>query len=80
MVLVVDDEPDARELLAIGLGYCGASVRTASSAREALEALAEEKFDILVSDIGMPGEDGYELIRRVRAPPPEAGGGRLRSR
>jgi PAS domain S-box-containing protein len=73
-VLVVDDEPDARELLAVGFGHCGARVTTASSAREALEALAGEKFDVLVSDIGMPGEDGYELIRRVRALPPEAGG------
>ena len=79
-VLVVDDEPDARELLAVGLGHCGALVTTASSALEALEAITGEKFDVLVSDIGMPGEDGYELIRRVRALPPEAGGGRQRSR
>ncbi|MDQ3802377.1 MAG: PAS domain S-box protein [Acidobacteriota bacterium] len=73
-VLVVDDEPDARELLSAGLGQCGAQVSTASSAREALEAVAGAKFDVLVSDIGMPGEDGYELIRRVRALPPGAGG------
>ncbi|HEX8561036.1 MAG TPA: PAS domain S-box protein [Pyrinomonadaceae bacterium] len=73
-VLVVDDEQDARELLAAGLGQCGARVTTASSAREALEALAAQRFDALVSDIGMPGEDGYELIGRVRALPPEAGG------
>lgn len=73
-MLVVDDELDVRELLAAGLGHCGARVTTASSAREALEAIAGEKFDILVSDIGMPGEDGYELLRRVRALPPEAGG------
>ena len=73
-VLVVEDEPDARELLAVGLGHCGARVMTASSAREALEAMGGEKFDVLVSDIGMPGEDGYELIRQVRALPPEAGG------
>jgi PAS domain S-box-containing protein len=73
-VLVVDDEPDARELLATGLGQCGADVVTASTAREAFEALGRAKFDVLISDIGMPGEDGYELIRRVRALPPEAGG------
>jgi CheY-like chemotaxis protein len=73
-VLVVDDEPDARELLAAGLGQCGAEVVTASSAREALEAMMNEKFDALISDIGMPGEDGYELIRRVRELPAEAGG------
>ena len=73
-LLVVDDEPDARELLAVGLGQCGAEVVTASSAAEAVEAVSKERFDAIVSDIGMPDEDGYELIRRVRALPPEAGG------
>ncbi|HEX8293113.1 MAG TPA: PAS domain S-box protein [Pyrinomonadaceae bacterium] len=73
-VLVVDDEDDARQLISTGLGQCGAEVVTASSARAALEALAGSKFDVLVSDIGMPGEDGYELIRRVRALPHAAGG------
>jgi PAS domain S-box-containing protein len=73
-VLVVDDERDARELLAAGLGQCGAEVVTASSAREALEALEGAKFDALVSDIGMPGEDGYDLIRRLRSLRPDQGG------
>jgi CheY-like chemotaxis protein len=73
-ILVVEDEPDARELLAAGLGQCGAEVTAVSSAREALEALAGAKFDALISDIGMPGEDGYELIGRVRKLPAEAGG------
>ncbi|HEX8354395.1 MAG TPA: response regulator, partial [Pyrinomonadaceae bacterium] len=73
-VLVVDDEPDAREMLAAGLGQCGALVTTAASALEALEYMAGARFDVLISDIGMPGEDGYELIRRVRELPPEAGG------
>jgi PAS domain S-box-containing protein len=73
-VLVVDDEEDARELLAAGLGQCGADVTTVSSAQEALGALARGQFSVLVSDIGMPGEDGYELIRRVRALPAEGGG------
>jgi len=73
-VLIVDDELDTRELLAAGLGQCGADVTTASSAREALEALAHGKFDVLLSDIGMPGEDGYELIRRVRGLHADAGG------
>jgi PAS domain S-box-containing protein len=73
-VLVVDDEADARELLAAGLGQCGAEVVTASSAHTALEALAGGKFDALISDIGMPGEDGYELIRKVRALPADGGG------
>ena len=73
-VLVVDDEPDTRELLRVGVGQCGAEVVTAGSAQEALEVIAEESPDLLISDIGMPGEDGYELIRKVRALP--AGRGR----
>ena len=73
-VLVVDDEADTRELLTMGLGRCGAQVVTAASAVEALEALAAGEFDALVSDIGMPGVDGRELIRRVRTLPPERGG------
>ncbi|HEX7174822.1 MAG TPA: PAS domain S-box protein [Pyrinomonadaceae bacterium] len=73
-VLVVDDELDARELLRVGIGHCGAEVRTASSVQEALEAIENERPDLLISDIGMPGEDGYELIRRVRELPAENGG------
>ena len=73
-VLVVDDEADTREMLRVGLTRCGAEVTTASSAPEALEALARGAPEVLISDIGMPGEDGYELIRRVRALPPEGGG------
>jgi PAS domain S-box-containing protein len=65
-VLVVDDEPDTRELLKQGLEYCGASVRLAGSAAEALAKLDNELPDILISDIGMPGTDGYDLIRQVR--------------
>jgi PAS domain S-box-containing protein len=75
-VLVVDDEPDARELLKAGLGRCGAEVVLAGSASAALEAIAVSVPDLLISDIGMPGEDGYELIRRVRSLP-AASGGRL---
>lgn len=74
-VLVVDDEPDARDVLAAALESCGLRVTTASSAGEALEALRRERPDILLSDIGMPHEDGFQLIRRVRALPPEEGGG-----
>jgi CheY-like chemotaxis protein len=70
-VLVVDDAPDTRELLKVGLSQCGAEVTTAASAREALEAIERETPDLLISDIGMPDEDGYELIRRVRALPDE---------
>jgi signal transduction histidine kinase len=66
-VLFVDDEEDARELLAHVLGDAGALVRTAASAAEAMSLLERERFDVLVSDIGMPGEDGYSLMRRVVA-------------
>ena len=73
-VLVVDDEEDAREAMAIGLGRHGARVATASSASEALSALARERPQVLVADIGMAGEDGYALLRNVRALPAERGG------
>lgn len=66
-VLVVDDEPDTRELLRKVLEGCGSEVTTAGSAAEALAAFAESKPDVLISDIGMPEEDGYELIGKVRA-------------
>ncbi|HYQ17997.1 MAG TPA: response regulator, partial [Polyangiaceae bacterium] len=73
-VLVVDDEMDAREALVGLLERCGAQVRSAASVAEAMTALASEVPDVLISDIGMPREDGYELIRRVRLLPAEAGG------
>ena len=73
-VLVVDDEEDTREAMAIGLGRHGARVATASSASEALDALARERPQVLVADIGMAGEDGYALLRKVRALPAERGG------
>jgi len=73
-VLVVDDEVDTRELFRAGISQCGAEVATAGSAQEALEAIEAERPDLLISDIGMPGEDGYELIRKVRALPAGRGG------
>ncbi|HVG33971.1 MAG TPA: ATP-binding protein [Pyrinomonadaceae bacterium] len=73
-VLVVDDEADTRELIAAVLTNCGARVTPAGSAAEALELLERERFDVLVSDIGMPEEDGYSFIRKIRARPPERGG------
>ena len=73
-ILVVDDESDTRELLRQGLEYCGAKVRVAASAAEALQALTGSYPDILISDIGMPQVDGYELIRQIRQRPKEHGG------
>jgi PAS domain S-box-containing protein len=74
-VLAVDDEADTREMLALVLGECDAEVRTAASAAEALAVLDEWDAEVLVSDIGMPSEDGYDLIRKVRARPASRGGG-----
>jgi CheY-like chemotaxis protein len=73
-VLVVDDEADAREMLRILLSNCGLRVSVASSAREGLEVLRRERPEVLVSDIGMPGEDGYSFLQKLRAQPAEEGG------
>ncbi|MEI1375127.1 ATP-binding protein [Nostoc sp. UHCC 0926] len=73
-VLIVDDEADARHLLTTILGQYGAQVIAAASACEALLALQQFHPHILVSDIGMPQEDGYTLIRQVRALPKDQGG------
>jgi PAS domain S-box-containing protein len=73
-VLVVDDEADTRELLKQGLEYCGAQVSLAASAAEALDTLMANVPDVLISDIGMPGVDGYDLIKQVRNLPPQRGG------
>ncbi|MGE5656115.1 MAG: PAS domain S-box protein [Actinomycetota bacterium] len=73
-VLVVDDEADTRDLLMTVLRQCGAHCTAVASARETLEVLAHFQPDVLVSDIGMPGEDGYALIRQVRKLTPERGG------
>ncbi|HEY3498296.1 MAG TPA: GAF domain-containing protein, partial [Polyangiaceae bacterium] len=74
-VLVIDDEVDALDLVRHVLGGFGAEVFAAASAKEAFEAFARVRPDVVVSDIGMPGEDGYALIRRIRAMPADAGGG-----
>lgn len=73
-VLVVDDEPDARELIRLVLEGCNAEVVTAASAQEALEVLKHDKPHVLISDIGMPQEDGYQFIRKVRTLDPDRGG------
>jgi CheY-like chemotaxis protein len=65
-VLVVDDQEDTRELMAFVLERAGAKVTLAESASLALSALAETDFGVLISDIGMPQQDGYDLIRRLR--------------
>jgi len=68
-VLIVDDEPDARELVQQVLGERGARVDAASGVEEALAWLQQEVPDVLISDIGMPVFDGFDLIRRVRSSP-----------
>jgi PAS domain S-box-containing protein len=73
-VLVIDDEPDARELLTLALAQSGAEVKAAANARLGLDILKAWRPDVLVSDIGMPGQDGYDLIRSVRALESENGG------
>jgi CheY-like chemotaxis protein len=74
LVLIVDDDPDVRELLGRILEECGAGVHRSEDAFSALEALKQHKPDVVISDIGMPGMDGFELLRRIRQLPPEAGG------
>lgn len=73
-VLVVDDEPDARDLLQSILSQCHAKVRAAASATEALDALETFVPNVVVSDIGMPDLDGYHLISEIRRRPPDRGG------
>ena len=65
-VLVVDDEPDAREFLSEVLRRAGADVRTAASVEDALRILEQLEADVLITDLEMPGEDGFALLRRVR--------------
>jgi PAS domain S-box-containing protein len=73
-VLVVDDEPDARDLVATTLRRCGATVLTAASAAQALQVFTRERPHALLSDIGMPEEDGLSLVRKIRSLPPDKGG------
>lgn len=73
-VLVVDDEADARDLLAELLTSCRSKVSTAASVEEAMRLVGELRPDVVISDIGMPHEDGYALIRRLRSLSSEEGG------
>jgi K+-sensing histidine kinase KdpD/ActR/RegA family two-component response regulator len=66
-VLVVDDESDSRDVMAHALEDCGAHVTLAGNARDALEILESSEMDVLLADVAMPDEDGYTLIRKVRA-------------
>ncbi|HEV7798617.1 MAG TPA: PAS domain S-box protein [Pyrinomonadaceae bacterium] len=65
-ILIVDDETDALDLITVELAQHGAKVIAVTNAGDALAALEQDKFDVLISDIGMPKMDGYELIRRIR--------------
>ncbi len=73
-ILSVDDDPNTREMLQEALQRAGAEVTSAASAPEALEKLQSLRPDVLVSDIGLPEEDGYELVRKVRALNAASGG------
>jgi CheY-like chemotaxis protein len=73
-ILIADDDGDALALAEAILTGAGAEVRTCVSASAALDVLRQWRPDVLVSDIEMPGEDGYSLIRRVRGLPPDEGG------
>jgi signal transduction histidine kinase len=73
-VLVVDDDPDSREVVREVLEQAGAQVEVAASTHEALLSIVQQPPDVLLSDLGMPEEDGYQLMRQVRALAPGAGG------
>ncbi|BAY63288.1 PAS/PAC sensor hybrid histidine kinase [Calothrix brevissima NIES-22] len=73
-LLVVDDDTDTRHFLTVALQQAGAEVTSVNSVQAALAAIQKYPLDILISDIGMPDEDGYTLIRKVRLLPPEQGG------
>ncbi|HEX8560479.1 MAG TPA: response regulator [Pyrinomonadaceae bacterium] len=68
-VLVVDDAPDVTEMLALMMTYAGYEVQTAFSAPEALDVARAHSFDAVISDIGMPGMNGYQLAEALRATP-----------
>ena len=73
-ILLVEDNTDSREMLKVLFEQLSVEIDAVSSVAEAMSAINQNKPDVLISDIGMPGEDGYELIRRIRKLPPEKGG------
>ncbi len=72
-VLVIDDEQDARQVISAVLTHSGAEVHACDSASDAMKELEGWTPDVIMSDISMPGEDGYDLIRRVRSLPDKRG-------
>jgi CheY-like chemotaxis protein len=72
--LIVEDDPDSRQMLELILKRYGVTASTVETAAEALDFLESDPPDLLISDIGLPSEDGYDLIRKVRALRPERGG------
>src|SRR4028119_1020387 len=68
-VLVVDDEPDKRQLLKVALEMAGYTVHTANDGAEGLAAVESQPFDLIVTDVMMPNLDGYEMVKRIRANP-----------
>jgi CheY-like chemotaxis protein len=73
-ILLVEDDPDTREVLSLGLALAGARVESVGAAREALDAMQQQVPDVIVSDIGLPDEDGLSMMRRIRTLSPEEGG------
>ena len=73
-ILLIEDDPDTQELLKTVLGQHGAEVTAVSSSADAIAEIARVKPDVIISDIGMVGENGYELIRKIRSLDPEKGG------
>lgn len=73
-ILLVEDDPDSREVLKLGLELAGAQVRSAGDARQAMDALHDRVPDVIVSDLGLPDEDGLSMMRRIRMLSPEEGG------
>lgn len=73
-ILIVEDDPDTQDLLRAMLQQHGAKVITVGSVADALKKISREKPDVIISDIAMAGENGYEFIRKVRSLPPESGG------
>ena len=76
-VLIIDDEPDGREFLAQVLEDCGATVMRADSIAAAKDYVSKSKFDLIVTDLALPGEDGAEFLKWLRRQPRERGGATL---